>query len=814
MNEIHPKPGTEHRDRLVAPLVAGIFSALSLAVFIFEMYTVFVTQTGTFYPGDKIFIPFSLILLGVGLYSSFLIRRGHYELSSWLLFMMVQLPSLALVIVLRDFTTVAGLFLLIASVFLIWLVFPKSSRGPAAMVLTLSVIIVIGIELWNPAFRLRIGDSAGIVTAILAVGGMAMLVVILRQAIFGNILIRLIVLIAILIVAGVGLSNWLGLRSFQSGLTAEVGSNLSTRATAISIQLATAVGQNLSALRTLAMASDVQVAAVKANAHYVQLADIARIDQQWVDTNDLSNPLISNVIYNPTADLLRFYQRQNTENVEVFLTGVQGYNIAANTRTANYLQANQDWWNIAYRDGQFVGQPVFNASSQTVAIPIAVAVRQGGSGNVVGILRTTVNFAFLSDALKSSLFGKTGRTLVLLPNGKEFRLNDLGGGKFTMVQDDAPLELIKVSESSSSSQTLTLAGIPVLVSFSGLKTVGMATADQQAVIDLNWDVATLQDQSEAFQPITTQTNNSIILTLIIIFAGVILAFVIARFISDPITRLTAIAQKVAAGDFSVTAEVQSQDEVGTLAKTFNSMVAQIRDLIGTLEVRVAERTKALNTSTEITRRLATILNPGQLALEVVEQVQSAFNYYHAHIYYLDQDTGDMVMAGGTGEAGSAMLARGHRVASGRGLVGRAAETNAPVLVPDVSNEPGWLPNALLPDTKSEVAIPISYGKQVLGVLDVQQNRVNGLGEADVQLLQSLAGQVAISLQNARSFEQSRAQAELEALTNSIGQKIQRAGTIEEVLQVAIRELGLAVGAERVRADIAVQPDGGSSASQN
>ena len=166
MNEIHPKPGTEHRDRLVAPLVAGIFSALSLAVFIFEMYTVFVTQTGTFYPGDKIFIPFSLILLGVGLYSSFLIRRGHYELSSWLLFMMVQLPSLALVIVLRDFTTVAGLFLLIASVFLIWLVFPKSSRGPAAMVLTLSVIIVIGIELWNPAFRLRIGDSAGIVTAI------------------------------------------------------------------------------------------------------------------------------------------------------------------------------------------------------------------------------------------------------------------------------------------------------------------------------------------------------------------------------------------------------------------------------------------------------------------------------------------------------------------------------------------------------------------------------------------------------------------------------------------------------------------------
>jgi GAF domain-containing protein len=79
--------------------------------------------------------------------------------------------------------------------------------------------------------------------------------------------------------------------------------------------------------------------------------------------------------------------------------------------------------------------------------------------------------------------------------------------------------------------------------------------------------------------------------------------------------------------------------------------------------------------------------------------------------------------------------------------------------------------------------------------------VNGLTEDDVILLESLAGQVAISLQNARSYEQSRKQAEVESLANVIGQKIQRTTSIEETLQIAIRELGTAIGAPRVKAHL-------------
>ncbi len=318
------------------------------------------------------------------------------------------------------------------------------------------------------------------------------------------------------------------------------------------------------------------------------------------------------------------------------------------------------------------------------------------------------------------------------------------------------------------------------------------------------------DTTDTARAGSTQTFTFSIVTVIVVLAlSILLAIFLSRQLTRPVTQLTKTAEQIASGNFEAQAEVSSGDEVGALAQTFNTMTSRLRQAFED----VRRRALAVQTSAEVSRRLSVASSPNQLAVDVVEQVQEAFKYYHAHIYFLDEASGDLVMAGGTGEAGATLLARGHKVPKGRGLVGRAADTNAPVLVPDVSQAEGWLPNPLLPDTKSEVAIPISSSKQVLGVLDVQQNIVNGLDEEDVALLQSLAGQVAISLQNARSFEESKAQADLESMVNAIGQKIQRATTVDDTLQTAIREIGLALGASRVRASIG-RSNGDDSARNN
>jgi GAF domain-containing protein len=236
------------------------------------------------------------------------------------------------------------------------------------------------------------------------------------------------------------------------------------------------------------------------------------------------------------------------------------------------------------------------------------------------------------------------------------------------------------------------------------------------------------------------------------------------------------------------------------------MTTQMGELIGTLEQRVEERTRALTVSTEVSRYLSTILDPQQLVVEVVEQIRASFQYYHAHIYLIDEQREYLVMMGGTGEVGRKLLAQGHKIRIGQGLVGRAAANDAVILVPDVTQEPGWLANPLLPDTKAEIAVPIGVGKQILGVLDVQNATVNSLTATDAALLQSIASQVAIAIQNARLYAQAQQQAERAALINEITQKIQSATTIERVLQVAAQELGQALKTQTTTVQISTQSE--------
>ncbi|HSH05432.1 MAG TPA: ATP-binding protein [Anaerolineae bacterium] len=282
--------------------------------------------------------------------------------------------------------------------------------------------------------------------------------------------------------------------------------------------------------------------------------------------------------------------------------------------------------------------------------------------------------------------------------------------------------------------------------------------NQVAVTELNnldWRVAFVQPQEVFLAASVAQNRANLVSALIIAVLVAISAIGVARLLARPITRLTAVATQVTAGNLDARADVNSDDEIGTLAHAFNTMTAQLREIIDSLEEQVQARTARLETVATLSERLNAILDINQLLAELVNQVKDNFGYYHVHIYLVDQHGENLVVAEGTGAAGATMKAQGHSIPihAQQSLVARSARNNEVVAVDNVREAPDWLPNPLLPDTYSELAVPITGQGEVLGVLNVQESRIAGLDESDGNLLRSLANHVGVALTNARLFSQ-------------------------------------------------------------
>lgn len=233
---------------------------------------------------------------------------------------------------------------------------------------------------------------------------------------------------------------------------------------------------------------------------------------------------------------------------------------------------------------------------------------------------------------------------------------------------------------------------------------------------------------------------------------------------------------------------------------------------------IAKRAVELAMVAEVATRVASVQNPTEMLQTVVDMTRQAFDLYHVHIYLLD-DTGELlVLAVGSGEIGRQMVSEDRQIAlnAEKSLVARAARTRFGVIVNNVRQDPGFLPHRLLPNTRSELAVPMIVGDQLSGVLDIQDDETGRFTSEDVNIMTTLAAQVAVSLQNARSFIRAQRQAEREALINTIGERIQATNSVEAALQVAVREIGRAMGAQAtsIRLGINDSLNGRTSETQN
>ncbi|KXK13487.1 MAG: putative signaling protein [Chloroflexi bacterium OLB14] len=182
---------------------------------------------------------------------------------------------------------------------------------------------------------------------------------------------------------------------------------------------------------------------------------------------------------------------------------------------------------------------------------------------------------------------------------------------------------------------------------------------------------------------------------------------------------------------------------------------ELRELGVSLEKRVQDRTRDLELASEVGRTVTAKVNDlNQLLSDAVEQIRSRFNLYYTQVYLTDRAGRMITLRAGTGAVGKQLLQRGHQLLiSSDSLNGRAALDKRAVIVLDTSKHPAFLPNPLLPKTRSEMTVPLIVGDQVLGVLDMQSDVPNSLNENNLPAFESLAGQLAVAIQNASLFEQ-------------------------------------------------------------
>ena len=262
-----------------------------------------------------------------------------------------------------------------------------------------------------------------------------------------------------------------------------------------------------------------------------------------------------------------------------------------------------------------------------------------------------------------------------------------------------------------------------------------------------------------------------LLTLPLLIVGGILS---ANYLAKPIVRLRDAADRVSKGDFSFQiTNIPGTRELAELAVDFNKMTENLSSLINDLEQRVTERTEDITRKTDqlraasfIARQTAEVQDLSLLMNIVVKLVTDQFGYYHTGILLMNETGNEVILHAASSEGGAQMIEQGYFIKAGSlGIVGSVAAEKRSRIALDVGQDAIIFNNPNLPMTRSEIALPLLVRGKILGVLDIQSDKPQAFNMEDIDVLETLADQVAVAIDNARLLDESQAAfLQLEALT--------------------------------------------------
>lgn len=262
----------------------------------------------------------------------------------------------------------------------------------------------------------------------------------------------------------------------------------------------------------------------------------------------------------------------------------------------------------------------------------------------------------------------------------------------------------------------------------------------------------------------------------------------------PLGRLAEFAQRISKGDWTYRVPEDRSDEIGLVSRSLNRMAEELSQIYTTLEMRVNSRTQQIQTAAQVARAVTSIPTLDDLLLQAVNLIRERFNYYHVSIFLLDDEGKQAVLREATGEVGQALIARGHSLAVGsQSIIGWVTANNQPRVASDVGDDPVHFRNELLPETRSELAVPLQVGGTVLGALDVQSSSPETFKAEDLEIMQTLADQLSAAIQNARLAQVSMEAAARSRLISEVTGQLSGLLDVDQVLSTAAQSLHRSLG---------------------
>jgi len=277
-----------------------------------------------------------------------------------------------------------------------------------------------------------------------------------------------------------------------------------------------------------------------------------------------------------------------------------------------------------------------------------------------------------------------------------------------------------------------------------------------------WYLVYVQEQTALVTSLASLTKSTAQLAVLISALISILVTVFSNIFIRPIFQLTQTAESVAIGDLNVRSKVTTHDELGSLSKSFNIMTEQLQTSFENLEKRVQERTqmlakqnesliyrsRQLQTVSDVARNVVSSTNIESLLTTVTTLISDRFNYYHVGIFLVDETSEFAMLRASNSIGGQRMLNRQHKLKVGQvGIVGYVTGTGSPRIATDVGKDAVFFNNPDLPETKSEMALPLKIENKVIGALDIQSIESNAFTEEDIALFTTLADQISVAINN-------------------------------------------------------------------